>query len=132
MLFAVLVKLILLPFGIKQQKTSIKQARLRPKEMAIRKRYAGRTDRVTQQKMQNEIMDLYQREGYNPMGGCLPLLIQMPILLILYQVIINPLKYICGWSVDQLSNIIKTLEVTVSTSRDIDLIQFLHRTNMKL
>lgn len=125
LLFAVLVKLILLPFGIKQQKTSIKQARLRPKEMAIRKRYAGRTDRVTQQKMQNEIMDLYQREGYNPMGGCLPLLIQMPILLILYQVIINPLKYICGWSVDQLSNIIKTLEVTVSTSRDIDLIQFL-------
>ena len=62
-LFALLVKIILLPFGIKQQKTSIKQAKMRPKEMAIRKKYKGRTDKVTQQKMQNEIMELYQREN---------------------------------------------------------------------
>ena len=74
-IFALLVKLILVPFAIKQQKTSIKQAKMRPKEMAIRKKYRGRDDRVTQQKMQNEVMDLYQREGYNPMGGFLSLLI---------------------------------------------------------
>ncbi|MGN1096063.1 MAG: YidC/Oxa1 family membrane protein insertase [Eubacteriales bacterium] len=129
-LFALLIKIILLPFGIKQQKTSIKQARVRPKEMAIRKKYAGRTDRVTQQKMQDEIMQLYQREGYSPMSGCLPMLIQLPIIIILYNVIINPLKYICGWTAEQITNISGTLGGLVSNfpqniARDIDLIQYL-------
>ena len=50
-IFAFVVELLLLPIAIKQQKTSIKQARLRPKEMAIRKKYAGRNDQVTQQKV---------------------------------------------------------------------------------
>ena len=105
LLFAVTLQIILLPFGIKQQKNSVKQARLRPKEQAIRNKYAGRTDKSTQQKMQNEIMDLYQRENFNPMGGCLPLLIQMPILFALYNVVISPLKYICGFGEDVIKNI---------------------------
>ncbi len=97
LLFALVLQIVLLPFVIKQQKNSVKQASLRPKEQAIRKKYAGRTDKVTQQKMQNEIMDLYQRENFNPMGGCLPLLIQMPILFALFNVVVSPLKYICGF-----------------------------------
>ena len=128
-IFALLVKLILVPFAIKQQKTSIKQAKMRPKEMAIRKKYRGRDDRVTQQKMQNEVMDLYQREGYNPMGGCLPLLIQMPIILILYNVIINPLKYICGWSKEQIQLIAEGLgfeNAATFANRDIELIQHIN------
>lgn len=44
-LYAVLIKLVLFPFGLKQQKNMVKQAALRPKEMAIRKRYAGRDDK---------------------------------------------------------------------------------------
>lgn len=52
LLFALIIKIIFFPLGIKQQKNMQKQASLRPKEMAIRKRYAGRTDKVTQQKMQ--------------------------------------------------------------------------------
>lgn len=95
-LFALIVKIVMLPLSIKQQKNQIKQASLRPKEMAIRKKYAGRNDQPTQQKMQNEIMELYQRENFNPMGGCLPLLIQLPILLGLYEVIRNPLRYFCN------------------------------------
>lgn len=94
-LFAIVVKIAMLPLSIKQQKNSIKQATLRPKEMAIRKKYAGRNDQPTQQKLQNEIMELYQRENFNPAGGCLPLLIQLPILLGLYQVIIRPLEFLC-------------------------------------
>lgn len=98
LLFALFVKLVLFPFGIKQQKNMVKQATLRPREMAIRKKYAGRTDQKTQQKQQEEIMKLYQDENYNPMGGCLPLLIQFPILLSLYRVITQPLTYICRFS----------------------------------
>lgn len=95
-LFAIFIKLILLPFGVQQQKNSLKQARLRPMEMAIRKKYAGRNDRATQEKLNQELMQLYQEENFNPASGCLPLLIQMPVLFGLYSVIVNPLRYISG------------------------------------
>lgn len=93
-MFALVMKVILLPFGIKQQKNSIKQSKLRPKEMAIRNKYKGRNDKATQQKMSEEIMKLYQEENVNPMSGCLPMLIQLPVLFALYGVIIKPLTYI--------------------------------------
>lgn len=110
LLFAIAIKLVLLPLAIKQQKNQIKQASLRPKEMAIRKRYAGRTDKVTQQKMQQEILDLYQRENFNPMGGCLPLLIQFPIIISLYQIVRNPLRYISGLSTETINQIFEKLK----------------------
>ncbi len=94
--FALIVELLMLPFGIKQQKNSQKQAKLRPKEMAIRKKYAGRNDQVSQKKLQEEIQRLYQEEGFNPMGGCLPFLIQMPIIIALYNLVIDPMKYVLG------------------------------------
>ncbi len=102
LLFAIIIKILMVPLGIKQQKNQIKQANLRPKEMAIRKKYAGRNDKVTQQKVQQEIMDLYQKENFNPMGGCLPLLIQLPIIFILYRVITKPLQYLCGVGTDDI------------------------------
>ncbi len=98
LLFAFLIKVLLFPLGIKQQKNMVKQAKLRPREMAIRKKYAGRNDQATQQKMQQEVMNLYQEENFNPMGGCLPLLIQLPILFALYAVITKPLTYICNFT----------------------------------
>ncbi len=135
LIFALLVKLLMLPFGIKQQKNSIKQAKVRPKEMAIRGKYKGRTDQPTQQKMQQEVMELYQQEGYNPMSGCLPLLIQMPILLILYNVVINPLKHLCGYTAEVINKIAIyladscvtgiTVKEGVFSGRDIDLIKHL-------
>ncbi|MBE6535136.1 MAG: YidC/Oxa1 family membrane protein insertase [Ruminococcaceae bacterium] len=103
--FAVILEIVLLPFGIKQQKNSIKQAKLRPKEMAIRKKYAGRDDNPTKQKMSQEIQELYQKEGYNPMSGCLPLLIQFPVLIALFNIIKDPLKYICQFSDSTISQI---------------------------
>ncbi len=94
--FALVVELALLYFGIKQQKNSIKQAKLRPKEMAIRKKYAGRTDQKSMQAMQQELQKFYQEEGASPLSGCLPLLIQMPIVIALYNIVINPLRYVLG------------------------------------
>ncbi len=94
--FAIVVKLILLPFGIKQHSNSLKQARMRPKEAAIVKKYAGRSDRVSQQKKQEEIQRLYQSENYSQFAGCLPMLIQIPIVMCIYGVVKGPLRYICG------------------------------------
>lgn len=102
-LFSLILQILLLPFAIKQQKNSIKQARLDPKVKAIRKKYAGRNDKETQQKMNNEVMELYQKENFNPMGGCLPLLIQMPILFAIYNVVTEPLTYICNFTRDTIT-----------------------------
>ena len=108
-LFALAIKLITLPFGIKQQKTQIKGAMLRPKMMMIEKKYAGRNDRVTQQKKQQEMMELQQKEGYSPLSGCLPLLIQFPILIALYRIIRMPLKYCVGLTDDVVRNLYNAL-----------------------
>lgn len=97
-LFALLFKIILFPFSIKQQKNSVKQASLRPKEMAIKKKYKGREDQDSKMKMQQEIQEMYKTEGYSPFSGCLPMLLQLPIIFALYAVIRNPLTYICGLS----------------------------------
>lgn len=99
LLFALLVKVVLLPFGIYQQKNLQKQASLRPKEAAIRKKYKGReNDREALQKMQMEINEMYRANKYNMFGGCLPLLLQLPIILIIYNIIISPLSIICKFS----------------------------------
>ena len=114
-LFAIIVEILMLPFGFKQQKNSIKQAKLRPKEMAIRKKYAGRNDQATQQKVTQEIQELYQKEGYNPMGGCLPLLIQLPIILVLYNIVINPLLYVVAMPQDAITGLIEYINANVIT-----------------
>ena len=93
-IFAIVVEIVMIPFSILQQNNSKKQAMLRPKEMAIRKKYAGRNDQATQQKVSQEIQELYQKEKFNPMNGCLPLLIQLPVIMALYSIVINPLKYV--------------------------------------
>lgn len=89
-LFTVLTRLILLPLSISQQKGMAKQTRLQPKIKKIQQRYAG-----NQQKINEEMNALYQREGANPLGaGCLPLAIQFPIMIGLYGVIYRPLSYV--------------------------------------
>ncbi len=103
--FSLIMQIALCFVGIKQQKNSIGQAKLAPKVAAINKKYAGRNDQATLQKKQQETMDLYQKEGYSPMGGCLPLLIQFPIILILYNVVVAPIQYILNLSGTVASNL---------------------------
>lgn len=92
--YALIFKIIFLPFAIKQQKNQIAMAKLAPKMQLIRAKYKGRVDRVSQQKMQQEMMELQQKEGYSPFSGCLPMLIQLPLIIFLYNVIRSPLSYI--------------------------------------
>ncbi len=110
-IFAIIIELAMMPFTIKQQKNSIKQANLRPKEMAIRNRYKGRNDQATQQKVAQEIQDLYQRENFNPMSGCLPMLIQLPIIMLLYNIVVDPIQNVIGGSAG-LANALNTFATT--------------------
>lgn len=92
--YALVFKLLFLPFGIKQQKNQIKMAKLTPKIELIRAKYRGRTDQRTMQKQQEEIMALQQKEGYSPLSGCLPMLLQLPLIFLIYAVIRSPISYI--------------------------------------
>ena len=94
LLYALVFKIVFLPFSIKQQKNQIAMAKLTPKIELIKAKYKGRNDQPTMQKQQQEIMELQQQEGYSPLSGCLPLLIQLPLIMLLYTVIQNPLSYI--------------------------------------
>lgn len=106
-LFTILARTITLPTTISQQKGMAKQQRLAPKIRRIQEKYAG-----NQQKIQEETQALYQREGYNPMSaGCLPMLIQMPIIIGLFGVMYNPLRYALGLDVEQI-NIIQEIFVS--------------------
>ena len=94
LLYALVFKLLFLFFSIKQQKNQIAMAKLTPKIELIKAKYRGRTDQATMRKQQEEIMELQRQEGYSMAAGCLPMLIQMPIIIFLYNVIRNPLSYI--------------------------------------
>ncbi len=104
-LFTFVFEILLIPLAIKQQKNQIKQASLAPRTAAIRKKYAGREDQATKQKMQNEIMDMYQEEHFNPASGCGTLLIQFPIIICLYNVVTKPLRYISNLSTAQIASL---------------------------
>lgn len=88
-LFTLLTRAALLPLSIKQQKSMVKMQIFRPKMMELQKKYAN-----NREKMSEELNKLYQQEGYNPMSGCLPMVIQLPVLLGLYDVIQNPLTHL--------------------------------------
>lgn len=87
-LFTIVVKLLLLPLNIKSQRAMKKQAKLQPVLAELQKKYAN-----DQQKLQQETMKLYKENNVSMAGGCLPMLIQMPILIALYQAIQKPLTY---------------------------------------
>lgn len=110
-LFSLFFRIILLPSTIKQQKSSAKTMRLQPKLKRIREKYQDYNPQDRQRKIQEETSALYQREGTSPMGGgCLPLLIQLPILWGLYGVIRNPLSYVLNIS-EEARNALKNVVV---------------------
>lgn len=80
-LLTLLVRLILLPLNIKQTKSQQKMQEIQPEIAKLQKKYKNNPE-----KSQQEMMKLYKDNNVNPMSGCLPLLIQMPILFALYYV----------------------------------------------
>jgi YidC/Oxa1 family membrane protein insertase len=79
-LLTVLLRLVLVPLFVKQIHASRKMQELNPKVQALRKKYKNDKQRLNQ-----EVMKLYQENGANPLSGCLPLLVQMPIFIGLFQ-----------------------------------------------
>ncbi|MGG1449355.1 YidC family membrane integrase SpoIIIJ [Bacillus licheniformis] len=84
----ILIRLLILPLMIKQTKSSKAMQALQPEMQKLREKYSSK-DQKTQQKLQQETMALMQKHGVNPLAGCFPILIQMPILIGFYHAIMR-------------------------------------------
>ncbi|MCL2068272.1 MAG: YidC/Oxa1 family membrane protein insertase [Oscillospiraceae bacterium] len=108
--FTVIVNLCLMPLNIKQQKSTSKMTILQPEIKELQEKYKD-----DKQKLQEETMKIYQREKYNPMSGCFPLLIQMPILFGMIDVIYNPLRHLLNLpaqTIELAQNILARLDIS--------------------
>ena len=92
-IFTLLARLLMIPFSINTYKSSAKMREIQPEMDKIKKKYSGK-DPESQQKLNSEIQTLYAKKGVNPLSGCLPMFIQMPIFFALTSVMNNSYKYI--------------------------------------
>ena len=99
-LFTLIVKLVLLPFQLKSKKSMLRMGRMNSKVQEIQKKYTNNKER-----QQQEIADLYAREGVNPMSGCLWSFLPFPILIALYYIIRTPLRYFMSLSNEVIAKI---------------------------
>lgn len=87
----IIIRLVLLPLMIQQTKSSKAMQALQPEIQKLREKYSSK-DQKTQQKLQQETMELFQKHGVNPLAGCLPILVQMPILVAFYHAIMRTME----------------------------------------
>ena len=85
LLVTLIVKLVILPLTYKNYKSSAKMRVLKPEVDKINKKYEGKTEKDAMMKKQQETMGLYRKTGVNPMSGCIPMIVQMPILLAVFR-----------------------------------------------
>ena len=93
-LFTLIVKVLMFPLTVKQQKFSKMNTLMQPELQAIQKKYKGKSDQESMMKMNVETKAVYEKYGVSMTGGCLQLVIQLPILLALYQVIYHIPAYV--------------------------------------
>lgn len=126
-LITLVIRLLLLPQSVKQQKNSAKQMRLQAKVNKIRAKYSTLNPREAQMKVSEETQELYRREGFSMNNmGCLPMFIQLVVMMGLYGAIYSPIKLVLRFSDAQL-NVLKeaynTLPDAVTNgSRQVELL----------
>ena len=113
--FTLIIKLALLPLMIKQSHSASKISTLQPQLQEIQKLYKD-----DKEKLQLETAKIYQENKANPLGGCLPSLIQLPVLFSLFYVITQPLKFMLSKTPEQIEKIIKIIP---DSMRNIQYIQ---------
>jgi YidC/Oxa1 family membrane protein insertase len=86
-LMTALLRLLMLPISIKSQRSMMKMQRLQPQMERMRERFKD-----DQERLQREMVDLYKRNHVNPVGGCLPMLLQLPIFIGLYEALLNSVE----------------------------------------
>lgn len=114
-IFTLIVKLLLFPLMVKQQKSSFKMQQLQPELNKIKAKYAGKTDQMSQQRMAFEMQEFQKKNGASMVGGCLPMLIQLPILYALFYIFQNAYVYVdaIGANYTDIANAIINIPVSL-------------------
>lgn len=86
-LFTIVIKMLMLPLTIKQQKSTKLTSKMNPEIQKIQAKYKGKKDQASQLKMNEEMSAVYKKYGTSPTAGCLPLIISLPIMFALYRTI---------------------------------------------
>ena len=113
-LLSALIKLALLPLTVKQQKSMAGMQKIQPLINEIQTKYANDKEKQSQ-----EMMKLYQEYKISPTAGCLPLLLQFPILIGLYAAISKPLSFMCKLSADQIKALKDLTGVVIAPNKRI-------------
>ncbi len=108
-MFTLVVNLLMIPLSIKSQKSSVGQIRIKPKLDALKKKYGDDKQRYSM-----EMQKLYQQENISMSGGCLPMLIRLPIMIGIYNVVLSPLTYILNVKSDIVSKATATVGKGIS------------------
>lgn len=103
-LFTIVVKIMIFPFSVKQQKSMAANSKMAAKQQELQKKYGN--DRV---KLQEETQKLYEKEGINPMSGCLTTFIPFPIMIGLYYTVLSPLSNALHLSADGINKAVAML-----------------------
>jgi len=90
-LLTILVRVVLLPLTIKQTRSMQEMQKLQPKLKELQEKYKN-----NKEKLQEEMMKFYSKHKVNPFGGCLPLILQMPVFFALFYTLLHPDKYLPG------------------------------------
>ena len=112
--FTLFVKILLFPLNLKQQKSTAKMQALQPELDALKETCGSDNELLMQE--QNK---LYAKYNVNPMSGCLPTLIQLPILLVVYNIIISPLTYIAGISTESVTKLAEIAGITTTNKSQL-------------
>ncbi len=112
--FSIFVRLLMLPLNVKQQRSMDRQQALMPQLEAIRKQYKD-----DPKKQQEEQAALYSRHQINPYSGCLPMLLQYPLILVVYQIIRQPLTYIAQLSASAIKGFAELAKLPVNPLDEI-------------
>lgn len=116
-LFVIIARLLQLPLSIKQQKNTAKQRVFQPRLQELQKKYGK-----NKEKYQEEMMKLYQEEGFNPMGGCLPMLVTFLVLFGIIDVVYKPLKHIVHLNGTLISQLFERAGIQETMSNQISLL----------
>lgn len=122
-IFTVLVRMLMFPLSVKQQKGTAKMQIFQPKIQKLQKQYKN-----DKQRLQEETMKLYEEEGYNPMGSCLPLIINMIVLFGMIDVVYKPLKHLLGVSNDLITKateVLKGVNYNATSMTELDIMNII-------
>ena len=118
LVFTIFINFAMIPLTIKGQKASVGQMRIKPKLDELKKKYGDDKQRYSQ-----EMQKLYQEENISMSGGCLPMLIRLPIMLSIYYLITQPLTYLMKVPADVINRLSETLNLqSGSYTRELTII----------